>query len=55
MKEYIEDFKKWCEDNTATFDCVDGESDNVSYSQLTFYTELVDKVKELLTKATNNK
>lgn len=44
----IQEFKKWCEDNTATFS-QDGEEEyNVSWSELSFYDELIKKVESLL-------
>lgn len=59
-KQKIEEFKKWCETNTATFEDIgDGEEDNVVWSELSFYDELIKKVEELLnennTKRTNTK
>ncbi len=57
MSKKLEEFKKWCEETTATFgeSCAFDEDEypeeyNISFNELVFYDELVDKVKELLEK-----
>lgn len=50
--EKLEIFEKWCKENVATFEPFeDGgymEERNVSWDELSFYDELVAKVKSLL-------
>lgn len=58
IQEKIKDFKKWCEDTTATFETQYdpdgyGEDFNVSFSELSFYEELLKKHQEEIENAYN--
>lgn len=41
-------FKDWCKNETATFESNDGEDFNVQWSELSFYSDLVKKVEEVI-------
>ena len=47
-KQKLEEFKKWCEQNTATFESKGDDEFNVSWDELSFYNELIKKVESLL-------
>ena len=48
-KESIKEFDKWSEETTACFRSdVDGDDFNVSFSELSFYDDLKEKVKQLI-------
>lgn len=46
--QWMEDFKKWSTETTATFESDEGEDFNVNFSSLVFYNELENKVAEIV-------